>query len=139
MTKVQKSSQTITPLAGIYLVNDEFQSSGVQQLIDNEIGMRVSTIGYSYGKIFKTWFNIFFCGGECAEDIQEHLRATLSQIPDNQVPSADTLLRVLSELETENTVVTSSSGQKYNFNINEKLNNLNIKILLKTTQKGRIL
>ncbi|MDR3326943.1 MAG: IS1380 family transposase, partial [Prevotellaceae bacterium] len=83
MTKVQKSSQKISPLAGIYFVNDEFNSSHVQQLIDNELGIRVSTCGYSYGKIFKNWFNLFFCGGECAEDIQQHLRPTLSQIPNN--------------------------------------------------------
>jgi hypothetical protein len=38
-------------------------------------------------------FNIFFCGGDCAEDIQTHLREALENIPGNSVPSADTLLR----------------------------------------------
>jgi Transposase DDE domain. len=64
----------------------------------------------------------------------------LEQIPDNAVASADTLLRCLGELATENTQVTvPSSGKQYQFNINEKLNDLNIKLLLLTKQlkKGK--
>jgi hypothetical protein len=41
--------------------------------------------------------DIFLCGGECAEDIQEHLRTTLENISGNEVPSADTLLRGIYE------------------------------------------
>ena len=51
----------------------------------------------------------FFCGGEVAEDIQKYLRPTLENIPFNRVPSADTLHRVLKELATENTTITSVS------------------------------
>ena len=45
----------------------------------------------------------------------------------------------LKELATENTIVTSSSGKEYRFNINEKMNDLNIKSPLSTGQleKGR--
>ena len=78
--------------------------------------------------------------GQCAEDIQQHLRRTLEQIPGNAVASADTLLRCFGELATENTQVTvPSSGKQYQFNINEKLNDLNIKLLLLTKQlkKGK--
>jgi hypothetical protein len=85
------------------------------------------------------FFNLFLCGGECAEDIQQHFRSTLEQIPHNEVASADTLLRCFNELATENTPVVSSSGKAYQFNINEKLNDLNIKSLLLTKQleKGK--
>jgi hypothetical protein len=24
--------------------------------------------GYQYGELFRTWFEVFFCGGEFAED-----------------------------------------------------------------------
>ena len=53
----------------------------------------------------------------------------------NEVASPDTLLRCFNELATENTVVeVPSSGKAYQFNINEKLNSLNIKTLLLTKQ-----
>lgn len=131
--KLQKVSQTITPFAGISFLHEEFNKSGLSKLIDNYLGVRNIT-GYQYGELFRTWFEVFFCGGEVAEDVQKHLRCTLENIPGNKVASPDTLLRVLSELATENTIVTSTSGKEYEFNINEKMNELNIKSLLLTKQ-----
>jgi hypothetical protein len=134
MTKVQKIFKNITPFAGVFFANDEFKRSGLRKLIDNQLGIRASTKGYSYGNLFGNFFNLFLCGGECVEDIQQHFRPTLEQIPDNEVASADTLLRVFDELSTDNTTVISSSNKEYQFNINEKLNDLNIKSLLQTKQ-----
>lgn len=65
---------------------------------------------------------------------EKYLRPTLENIPFNRVPSADTLHRVLKELATENTTITSVSDKEYQFNINEKMNDLNIKSLLLTKQ-----
>jgi len=134
MTKVQKISKNITPFAGVFFANEEFNNSGLRKLIDNQLGSRSSTKGYSYGNLFGNFFNLFLSGGECVEDIQQHFRSTLEQIPGNEVASPDTLLRVFGELATENTTVVSSSEKEYQFNINEKLNDLNIKLLLLTKQ-----
>ena len=130
MAKIQKIFKNTTSFAGVYLVNDEFSRSGLVNLIDNQLGIRSSTCGYTYSNLFRNFFNLFLSGGECAEDLQQHFRPTLEQIPGNKVASADTLLRCFSELATENTVVVSPSGKEYRFNINEKLNDLNIKSLL---------
>ena len=134
--KVQKVSQSITPFAGISFVNQEFNDSGLLSLIDTHLGIRTLS-GYQYGEIFRAWFDIFFCGGEVAEDIQKYLRPTLENIPFNRVPSADTLHRVLKELATDNTTVSSVSDKDYQFNINENLNDLNIKSLLLTKQLNK--
>ncbi|GHT53396.1 hypothetical protein AGMMS49982_16260 [Bacteroidia bacterium] len=134
MTKVQKISKHITPFAGVYFANDEFINSGLGKLVDNQLGKRSSTKGYSYSNLFRNFFNLMLSGGECAEDIQQHFRPTLEQIPGNEVASADTLLRCFTELATENTSVVSSSGKTYQFNINEKLNDLNVKSLILTKQ-----
>jgi len=131
MTKIQKSFQTVTAFGGINFINDEFSRCGLSQLIDNELGYRQSTRNYKYSDNFLSWFDIFLCGGEVAEDIQEHLRPALENIPDNKVPSADTLLRVLNELATDSKTVTSTSGKEYKININEKVLDLNMKMLLK--------
>jgi len=88
-------------------------------LIDNYLGIRNMT-GYQYGELFRTWFEVFFCGGEVAEDVQEHLRPTLENIPGNCVASPDTLLRAIKELATENTTIISTSGKEYQFNFNKK-------------------
>jgi hypothetical protein len=134
MTKVQKIFKNITPFAGVFFVNDEYKRSGLRRLIDSHLGYRSSTKTYSYGNLFGNFFNLFLGGGECAEDIQVHFRPTLEQIPFNEVASADTLLRCFSELATENTTIVTKSWKSYQFNINENLNDLNIKSLLLTKQ-----
>lgn len=73
------------------------------------------------------WFEIIFCGGYVEEYVQEHLRSTLENIAGNRVAAPDTLLREIKELETEDSIVTSSSGKDYRFNIKGKMNDLNIK------------
>jgi hypothetical protein len=137
MTKVQKISKQITPFAGIHFVNEEFNSCGLRDLIDRQLGSRNSTMGYTYGNLIGNMFNLRLCGGECAEDIQVHFRKALEMIPDNKVASADTQLRLFSELAVKNTKVISTSDKQYEFNINNKLNDLNIKSLLLTKQLAK--
>lgn len=132
--KVQKISSNVSSFAGISFVNNSLNTTGISQLIDNELGARVKTIGFSYSDIIKNLFNIFYSGGDCAEDIQTHLGKHLKSIPGNHVPSADTILRGIKELSTQNTRFTSNQGKIYDFNINTKLNLLNIKSLLLTRQ-----
>lgn len=78
--------------------------------------------------------NVFLSGGNVVEDISTHLGEHLKEIPNNKVPSPDTVLRGLKELTTDNTIYTSDSGISYNYNINKDLNTLNVKSLLHTTQ-----
>ena len=105
--KLQKKSTNISPFAGISFINNEFKTSGMSQLIDKELGVRVKTIGYTYSDILKNLFNVFYSGGNCAEDIQSHLGNHLKSIPENQVPSADTIWRGIKELSTSSSVFTS--------------------------------
>ena len=137
--KIQKKSENITPFAGISFVIEEINQCGLSKLIDNHLGSRCLT-GYQYSEIFSSWFSVFFSGGDVAEDINCHLRESLSTIPGNRVPSADTLLRGIKELSTENDTIKSTSGKEYQFNINKKMNDLNIKLLLLTRQlkKGEL-
>jgi len=80
--------------------------------------LRVTLIGYQYSKIFRNLTNIFLSGGDVIEDINTHFGEHLKSIPENNVPSADTVLRAFKELTTENTVYTSDGGVQYNFNSN---------------------
>ncbi|MDP2161738.1 MAG: IS1380 family transposase [Flavobacterium sp.] len=132
--KVQKTSTNVSPFSGISFVNNEFNEVGMSQLIDNELGTRGKGIGFSYSDIIRNFTNVFFCGGSCAEDIQTHLGNHLKSIPGNNVPSADTILRGIKELAIPNTSYTSKQNNTYEFNINPKLNTLNIKSLLLTRQ-----
>ena len=132
--KLQKISTQVSPFSGINFINQEYAKTGFTQLIDNQLGARYKFSGFSYSDIIQNLMNVFFCGGDCAEDIQSHLKKDLKSIPNNSVPSADTILRGIKELSTENTPYESVNDIKYDFNINNKLNALNIKSLLLTKQ-----
>ncbi len=132
--KIQKLNQTVSPFAGISFVNSYFEKAGISQLIDTELGDRVSLFGFQYSDIIKNLTNVFLSGGDCVEDIGNHLGEHLKVIPGNNVPSPDTVLRGIKELSTKNTIYTSDRNISYNFNISEKLNRLNIKSLILTGQ-----
>ena len=132
--KVQKITNTVSPFAGISFVNYHFNNAGVTQLIDTELGDRVKLFGFQYGEIIRNLNNVFLGGGDCIEDISTHLGDHLKVIPGNNVPSPDTVLRSIQELSTINTSFTSKADISYDFNINNKLNRLNIKTLIHTKQ-----
>jgi len=132
--KIQNFKTTVNPFSGNSLVNHHFNKIGLSQLIDNELGNRVKSFGFQYSEIFRNLTNVFLSGGDAIEDINSHFREHLKSIPGNNVPSADTVLRAFKELTTENTIYTSDSGLSYNFNINTKLNRLNIRSLKLTSQ-----
>ncbi|MCK5731079.1 MAG: IS1380 family transposase [Draconibacterium sp.] len=132
--KIQNLKTSVNPFSGNSLVNYYFNKSGLSQLIDHELGMRVRYAGYQYSEILRNLSNVFLSGGDVIEDINTHFGEHLKSIPGNNVPSADTVLRALKELTTENTIYTSEKGASYNFNVNEKLNRLNIKSLKLTHQ-----
>jgi hypothetical protein len=135
--KIQNFKTSVNPFSGNSIVNYHFNKSGLTQLIDNELGERVRFAGYQYGEIFRNLTNVYLSGGDAIEDINTHFREYLKSIPDNNVPSADTVLRAFKELTTENTSYVSGSGIYYNFNINNKLNVLNVKSLKLTNQLKR--
>jgi len=132
--KIQNFKTSVNPFSGNSLVNHHFNKSGMSQLIDNELGIRVKYVVYQYSEIFRNLTNIFLSGGDVIEDINTHFGEHLKSIPGNNAPSADTVLRALKELATDNTAYTSDNGISYNFNINKKLNRLNIKSLKLTGQ-----
>lgn len=132
--KIQKYSKSVNPFSGVSLVNESFNTSGLSQLIDSELGSRVKYVGFSYSDVFRNLTNVFLSGGDVIEDVGAHLGKYLKEIPNNKVPSPDTIQRALKELTTQNTVYRSKSGIAYNFNINNKLNSLNIKSLILTNQ-----
>ena len=112
----------------------EHYSHYVGPVIDKVLGLRCTSFGYQYGEIVGSLASVYFCGGDCVEDVTSHLMPHLSQHPTLRTCSSDTILRAISELATANTTYTSDTGKSYDFNTATKLNRLLIKALLNTGQ-----
>ena len=112
MAKVQIKSEKITPFGGIFHVRELF-SRYVGPVIDKVLGLRCTSYGYQYSEIAGSLSSVYFCGGDCVEDVTSHLMPHLSLHPTLRTCSSDTILRGISELATVNTTYTSDTGKSY--------------------------
>ena len=133
MAKIAIKSEKITPFGGIFHVMDQF-SSVLEPVIDEVLGRRSKLVGYQYSEIVGSLLSVYFCGGDCVEDVSSHLLPHLSLHPTLHTCSSDTILRGISELATGNTTYTSETGKSYDFNPATKLNRLLVKVLMHTGQ-----
>ena len=133
MAKVSIKSEKITPFGGIFQVRELF-SRYVGPVIDKVLGLRCTSYGYQYSEIAGSLSSVYFCGGDCVEDVTSHLMPHLSLHPTLRTCSSDTILRGISELATVNTTYTSDTGKSYDFNTATKLNRLLVKVLKNTGQ-----
>mgnify|MGYP007056225260 CR=1 FL=1 len=106
----------------------------VGPIIDEVLGLRSTSYGYQYSEIAGSLASVYFCRGNCVEDVTSHLMPHLSLHPTLRTCSSDTILRAISELATGNTTYTSDTGKSYEFNPAAKLNSLLVKALLSTGQ-----
>ena len=106
--KIAIKSDKITPFGGIFWVMQQFDRS-LSQVIDSTLGVRCKFYGYQYSEILRSLMCIYFCGGSCVEDLSSHLINHLSLHPKLRTCSADTILRVISELAQSNISYTSDA------------------------------
>ena len=106
----------------------------ISPVIDQALGLRCSSYGYQYSEIIRSLMTVYFCGGNCIEDISNHLLSHLSLHPLLRTCSSDTILRAINELTTDNITYTSVTGKSYDFNAAEKVNSLLLDTLLSTRQ-----
>ena len=112
----------------------EHFSRFVGPVIDKVLGLRCTSFGYQYSEIVGSLSSVYFCGGDCVEDVTSHLMPHLSLHPTLRTCSSDTILRGISELSCANTTYTSDTGKVYDFNTATKLNSLLVKVLMNTGQ-----
>ena len=132
MAKVQIKFDSITPFGGIFSIMEQFDAL-LSDVIDSTLGLRSKTYGYQYSEIIRSLMCVFFCGGSCIEDISTHLISHLSLHPKLKTCSADTILRAIKELTTDNITYSSpDSGKSYDFNTADTMNELLVKSLIAT-------
>jgi hypothetical protein len=132
--KITYSSEKINSFGGINFADHIIGNASVYKAIDQTLDMRGIKAEYSYSDLFRSYLLMTLCGGECAEDITEHLRTELAHVKGFEVCSADTLLRMQKELATKKETTISKTGIEHDFNINMKMNKLMVKLLVLTGQ-----
>ena len=78
--KITYSSEKINSFGGINFADHIIGNSSVYTTIDQTLGPRGIKAEYSYSDLFRSYLLMVLCGGECAEDITEHLRGELAHV-----------------------------------------------------------
>lgn len=132
--KITNSKENINSFGGINFADNIIGHTSTYSIIDQTLGSRGLRTEYSYSDLIRSYFLMVLCGGECAEDITEHLRDELNHVKGFKVCSADTLLRMQKELSTEKETFVSKTNIEHDFNINMDMNKLMVKLLKASKQ-----
>jgi len=127
--KVLKSSR-ISPFGGLNFVIEQLDQLGIGDLLEKELPILSPQCKYSWKDLLYSFWSIFFCGGDCIEDLGNHLKIAFEKNPMVKLPSPDRVLDRMKELAKPQSEFTAPRGiSKHYFSINKDLNRLNLKLL----------
>jgi hypothetical protein len=119
---------------GINFADHIVGNASVYETIDKTLGGRGVKAGYSYNDLIRSYLLMALCGGECTEDISEHLCTELTHVKGFELCPAGTLLRMHKELSTKNETTVSNTGIEHDFNINMGMNTFLVRLAVQTGQ-----
>ena len=124
------NSKNISPFGGINFVIDELDRNNIGKNLNGFLPKLGPQSQYDWRDILYSYWSVFFCGGDCAEDLSGNFKPSLSQSPVLKVPSPDRVLNRLKEIAVPAQHYSTSRGNfLHHFAINETLTDLNLTIL----------
>ena len=127
--KVVKSS-LVNPFGGINFVFDEFDRLGIGNILEQELPALANQSRYDWRDLLYSFWAIFFCGGDCIEDLSINLKQYLSIHPNLKLPSPDRLLNRMKDLTLPSVDLDAPKGKHlHHFSIHNHLNRLNLKLM----------
>src|SRR5690625_402286 len=106
--KVLKSN-SISAFGGLNFVIEEFDKKRLGKILNENLPKLSAQSQYDWKDLLYSFWSVFFCGGDCAEDLSGNFKPNLSQSPKLKVPSPDRVLNRLKRSE-EHTSELQSRG-----------------------------
>jgi hypothetical protein len=124
------NSSSVSSFGGLNFVLSTFDQLELGQYLENQLPALPEQSKYSWKDIFYSFWSIFFCGGDCIEDLSIHLKPVFKNHPKVNLPSPDRVLQRLRSLSVPGKLFTTSRGNvTHHFSVNDYLNQLNIGLL----------
>lgn len=124
-------SKQIGAFGGANFIFNYFDQLGLEDILAEHLPKLGMQCTYGWKDIFYSINSIFYCGGDCMEDLH-YLRGHFEGNPYFKMPSPDTALRRMSQLADENQTCRTKRGTvDHTYNINTLLGRLNIEMLKK--------
>ena len=127
--KIQQSTR-INPFGGLNFVIEELDRLKIGGVLNSELPKLSRQSQYNWRDLLYSYWSVFFCGGDCAEDLSDNFKPSLSQVPYFSVPSPDRILNRLKEVAVASKFFKPNRAKySHEFSIDPRLNNLNLKLL----------
>lgn len=124
------NSKNISPFGGINFVIDELDRNNIGKTLNDFLPRLGPQSLYNWRDILYSYWSVFFCGGDCAEDLSGNFKHSLTHSPVLKIPSPDRVLNRLKEIAVPAQHYSTSRGNfLHHFAINETLADLNLTLL----------
>lgn len=124
------NSTHVNPFGGINFVIKALNDQKIPDLLDKHLPSLPSQCKYNWKDILYSFWSIYFCGGDCIEDLGINLKSHLNDNPYFKVPSPDRVLDRFKELALPIDIFSLPRGVSlHQFSLNASLNELNLQML----------
>ena len=107
--KILKSSK-ISPFGGLNFVIEKLDQLGIDSVLKKELPELPSQSKYEWKDLLYSFWGVFFCGGDCIEDLGNHLKIAFEKNPMVKLPSPDRVLDRMKELAVPQSEFTVPRG-----------------------------
>lgn len=126
------NSSHISPFGGLNFVLKEFETLNLGNLLNENLPCLPVQSKYQWKDILYSFWSIYFCGGDCIEDLSGNFNHHLRQNPFLKIPSPDRVLERFKKLSFPKENFSVPRGiSNHEFSFNDPLNKLNLQILKK--------
>lgn len=125
------NSSPVSAFGGLNFVIKEAIDLKINSLLNNNLPVLPKQSKFNWFDVIMSYWSVFFCGGDCAEDLAINLKEGLQGNPLINIPSPDRILSRLKSLSDTPQFTTAKRGNtEHHFSLAQELNRLNIKMLL---------
>jgi hypothetical protein len=124
------NSSPVSSFGGLNFVIKEAINLKIKNLFNSTLPVLPTQSRYKWFDIIMSYWSVFFCGGDCAEDLSINLKNGFRECPNINVPSPDRVLNRIKSLSSPGQYSTAERGKKeHHFSLATELNRLNLKML----------
>tara|TARA_R110002020_G_C16231823_1_gene768445 strand:+ start:109 stop:1404 length:1296 start_codon:yes stop_codon:yes gene_type:complete len=131
------NSHHINPFGGLNFVFNTFDKLNLEEIMEKNLPPLAAQSKYKWKDILYSFWAVYFCGGDCIEDLSGNLRSHIGTNPFAKTPSPDRVLDRFKELSVPKALFSVPRGKSlHQFSLHHSLNELNLKILGNLGLKG---
>jgi len=124
------NSLPVSSFGGLNFVIKEAIDLKINSLLIRNLPSMPKQTKYNWFDIIMSYWSVFFCGGDCAEDLAINLKDGFQNNPFINIPSPDRVLERIKSLSDTSQIYTTKRGKsEHQFSLADGLNRLNIKML----------